>query len=473
LFLARHHAIDSVFTFKDLGLDLQRPTNTQKYKCQEREPGAMTSESHHYCKNLMEVNKSHAVVTNQPIYNEQGILLLAPGSELSEKRADILLQHKLMKPLEECVGIASSFSAKQLYEFINKFSANIAGLVAVTDSENHQRILRQVCLYYEKFPLLQQNLTVLALRAPRIYYQGLFSAAAGLAIAIQLKLSQKELQTVFIAGLYHDIGFLYLAPELSQKTQEFSNDEWKALQAHPIIAQRFLNLIPDLPKEIGSAIANHHERIDGTGYPFNVFGDKLPMVSQIIAATDNIIFNHSRYQDYGVHAHAMLLTALKLSDNIYFETVYDAAMVLFKHAPSPTTTLIEAPSADELLARQKMLRQQFENATFLSKKLMALPAGPMTRSVSAVMGRLAISVVRSGILQQEEWLSKSTQEHVAEDSLSLVEVSVMQDQIYDQLLHLKNIMERVVEAIPAHDTPLKTLAEKALNQIELQYALTS
>ena len=71
----------------------------------------MTNESDNYCKNLIEVNKSHSVVTNQPIYNEQGMLLLAAGSELSEKRADILLQHKLMKPLEECVGIASSFNA--------------------------------------------------------------------------------------------------------------------------------------------------------------------------------------------------------------------------------------------------------------------------------------------------------------------------------------------------------------------------
>jgi hypothetical protein len=91
------------------------------------------------------------------------------------------------------------------------------------------------------------------------------------------------------------------------------------------------------------------------------------------------------------------------------------------------------------------------------------------------MGRLGIAVVRSGILQQEheEWLSKTTQEQAAEDGLSLVEVGVMQDQIYDQLLHLKNIMERVVEAIPTQDAPLKALAEKALNQIELQYTLAT
>lgn len=432
----------------------------------------MNSEATNYCKNLIEVNKTNSVITNQAIYNDQGILLLAEGADLNEKRAAILLQHKLMKPLEQCVGISSSLNAKQLYDFLNKFADNIPGLKAVTVKDDFQKSLRQMCVFYEKYPLLQQNLTVLALRAPRIYYHGLFSAMAGLAISIQLKLSTREQQTVFVAGLFHDVGFLYLAPELSSKTQEFTNDEWKALQAHPIIAKRFLDLVPDLPKEVGIAIANHHERIDGTGYPHHIFGDKFPMVSQIIAATDNIIFNNSRYQDYGVHAHTMLLTALKFSDNIYLESVYDAAMVLFKHAQSPATKHIAAPSVDELLARQQMLQQQFENTKFLAKKLMLLPEGPMTRSVSAVMGRLAISVVRSGILQpeQQEWLSKFTHTNDPEDSLSLVELSVMLDQIYDQLLHLKNIMERVVEALPANESSLKSLAEQALHQIDFQEA---
>jgi hypothetical protein len=430
----------------------------------------MNTETTNYCRNLIEVNKTNSVITNQAIYNDQGILLLAEGADLNEKRAAILLQHKLMKPLEQCVGISSSLNAKQLYEFLNKFSGNIAGLKPVTEKDDFQKSLRQMCLFYEKYPLLQQNLTVLALRAPRIYYQGLFSALAGLAISIQLKLALREQQTVFVSGLFHDVGFLYLAPELYTKTQEFTSDEWKALQAHPLIAKRFLDLVPDLPKEIGNAIANHHERIDGTGYPYHIFGDKFPMVSQIIAATDNIIFNHARYQNYGVHAHTMLLTALKFSDNIYLESIYDAAMVLFKHAPSPTTKLAEAPSVGELLARQKMLRQQFDNTKFLSQKLMLLPQGAMTRSVSAVMGRLAISVVRSGILQpeQEEWLSKFGQSGEADDSLSLVELSVMLDQIYDQLLHLKNIMERVIEAIPSNESSLKVIAEKALLDINIQ-----
>jgi len=433
----------------------------------------MIDEKNRYCANLMEVNKSHSVVTNQPIYNEHGVLLLAEGAELTEKRATILLEHKLTKPLEQCVGIANSLNAKQLYTFLNKFADNLPGLAAVTKDESYQKSLRQMCLYYEKFPLLQQNLTVLALRMQRIYFQGIFSAMAGLAIGIQLKLEPKELQAIFIAGLFHDIGFLYLAPELTQKTAEFTNEEWKALQSHPLIAQRFLDLVPGLPKDIGAAITTHHERIDGTGYPFHLFGDKLSPVSQIISATDNMIFNYARYEGYGAHAHNMLLAALKLSDNIYFESIYNAALLLFKYAAIPSNKPDQTPSAIEILERQKKLRQQFENAKFLSQKLMALSLTPMVRSLSSVMGRLAVSVVRSGILQpeQEEWLMHYVDPDSAEDALSLIEISVMLDQIYDQLIHLKNIMERIVESIPANETTFKSLAQKALSQINLHDAL--
>lgn len=429
------------------------------------------SQQNNYCLNLIEVNKKQPVTTTQDIFNQQGLLLLAEGASLDEKRSQILLQHKLIKPLEHCVGIANSMDAHQLFDYLNKFAKQLPGLYAVTNNESYQKTLRIACLFYEKFPLLKQNLTVMALRAQHIYYQGLFSALAGVAIAKKLNLNLQDIQATFIAGLFHDVGFLYLAPELREKSHGFTIHEWKALQAHPLIAQRFLTMVPGLPKEISQAIIDHHERIDGTGYPRQLFGDKISVVSQIIAATDNIIFNYSRYQDFGVHAHSMLLAALKLSDNIYFESVYDAATILFKEAPIPKEKLLDLPSVEALLIRQQKLRQQFTHAKGLAQQLFTLQQTPIIRSISAVMGRLAISVVRSGILQpeQEEWLS-NLRDHNPQDNnegWSLIEISVMQDQIHDQLVHLKNLMERAVENI-SHEQSAFTHYAALLHQIDLQ-----
>ncbi len=434
----------------------------------------MNEEQNHYCVNLIEVNKKQRVTTSQAIYNDQGVLLLAEGADLNEKRAQILLQHKLMKPLEHCIGIASSFDAKQLFALLNKFANDVPGLLAVTDNDDYQKSLRSACLFYEKFPLLQQNLTVLALRAPTIYFQGIFCALAGLAIALKLDLSIKEQQTTFIAGLFHDIGFLYLAPELREKTQGFSSEEWKALQAHPIIAQRFLNYVPDLPKEIGIAIVDHHERIDGTGYPRHIFGDKLTPASQIIAASDNILVNYHRYKDYGIHTHTLLLIALKLSDNIYFEPVYNATLVLLKYTPEPTTHITQSVSIEKLLTHQKMLQKQFEYVKLLAQQLNINSKNPQVRSVNAVMGRLAIAIIRSGILQPEQitWLETFTHGLTPEQHMSLAEVSVMLDQIFDQLVHLKNLMERIVENIPQTESQFKEEAELTLSHIVLN-AMTS
>lgn len=408
----------------------------------------LDSEQKHYCLNLIEVNRKQAVTANQPILNQQGVLLLAQGASLDEHRSQVLLQHKLMKPLEHCVGVSDSLDAHQLFDYLNKFAENLPGLHAVTRNNDYQQTLRLVCLFYEKFPLLRQNLTVLALRARHVYFQGIFCALAGVAIARKLNLTLQQVQATFIAGLFHDVGFLYLPPELREKTQGFSAAEWKALQAHPLIAKRFLDMVPGLPADIGQAIVDHHERIDGTGYPRHLFGDKISIVSQIIAATDSIIYHHSRYQDFGAHAHGMLLMALKFSDNIYFESVFDAATVLFKETPTPPEAIQELPAASILLARQKKLRSYFTIARQLAQQLVGKSSHPIARSITAVMGRLAISVVRSGILQpeQEVWL-----EHLdmpsSSDSLALIEVSVMQDQIYDQLVHLKNLLERYLETI--------------------------
>jgi HD-GYP domain-containing protein (c-di-GMP phosphodiesterase class II) len=419
-------------------------------------PQMTDSQQNNYCLNLIEVNKKQPVVTNQDIFNQQGLLLLAKGANLDEKRSQVLLQHKLIKPLEHCVGIADSLDAYQLFEYLNNFARSLPGLYAITNNDSYQKTLRIACLFYEKYPLLKQNLTVTALRAKDIYFHSLYSALAGVAIAKKLNLSLPEIEATFIAGLFHDVGFLYLPLELREKKAGFTLHEWKALQAHPVIAQRFLSMIPGLPKEIGEAIVNHHERIDGTGYPRQLFGDKISIISQIIAATDNIVFNYNRYQDYGVHAHSMLLAALKLSDNIYFESVYDAATLLCKEAPRPNQNLLKLPTVEKLLSRQKTLRQQFTSAKQLSQQLFTLPQNPIVRSISAVMGRLAISVVRSGVLQpeQDEWLtnlSPINDSNIHNEGWSLIEISVMQDQIHDQLVHLKNLMERAIENISPED----------------------
>lgn len=104
------------------------------------------SEQQHYCMNLVEVNKKQKVVTNQPIYNQQGVLLLAEGADLDEKRSLILLQHKLFKPLEQCVGIADSLGARELFDYLNRFAKSLPGLYAVTNQNDFQKILRLVCV---------------------------------------------------------------------------------------------------------------------------------------------------------------------------------------------------------------------------------------------------------------------------------------------------------------------------------------
>lgn len=242
----------------------------------------MNEEQRHYCSHLVDVNKTRGVATSRDIYNDRGVLLLAGGIRITESLVDLLIQHQLIKPIEECVVIEHSFDASQMFRFMNKFARNVPGLFNVVDNSLYQEQLHQMCFFYDRFPLIRQTLTVLAHRMPGVYYQALFSAMAGLAIAIKLELGYFDKQTTFIAALLHDAGFLYLDPGLCRKAHGFTSDEWGALQSHPLIVKSFLDRVTGLPKAVGMVVADHHERIDGTGFPRQMFGDKISICSQIL-----------------------------------------------------------------------------------------------------------------------------------------------------------------------------------------------
>ena len=84
----------------------------------------------------------------------------------------------------------------------------VAGLLKAGDSVDAIVTFDQQAVGAHVSRLLLQNLTVLAVRAQHLYFQGLFSALAGIAIARKLNLSLPEIHATFIAGLVHDVGVL-------------------------------------------------------------------------------------------------------------------------------------------------------------------------------------------------------------------------------------------------------------------------
>lgn len=104
-------------------------------------------------------------------------------------------------------------------------------------------------------------------------------------IAGLMSFSEEQQQKIGIAGYLHDIGKVYIPSEVLNKEGQLTRKERGLMKKHSYKTLEMLSHIKSLG-EITPWAANHHERLDGSGYPFGIHGDELDAESRIIAVAD-------------------------------------------------------------------------------------------------------------------------------------------------------------------------------------------
>jgi HD-GYP domain-containing protein (c-di-GMP phosphodiesterase class II) len=125
---------------------------------------------------------------------------------------------------------------------------------------------------------------VICLRDPALADHLRGTAEVACAIGAQLGASLDTLDLLYAAGLLHDIGKLAVSETILWKPSGLTRAEWQVMRSHPEAGH---HLIADIMEpDINSAVLNHHERIDGEGYPRAIDGRTLPMVTRIVQVAD-------------------------------------------------------------------------------------------------------------------------------------------------------------------------------------------
>ncbi|AVX20121.1 HDIG domain-containing protein [Carboxydocella sporoproducens DSM 16521] len=110
-------------------------------------------------------------------------------------------------------------------------------------------------------------------------------AAYAKIIANELRLSQDEIEKIYLAGLFHDIGKIGIPDYILNKPGKLNDEELMFIKEHPRIACRILESF-DIFKDILPAIEQHHEQWNGSGYPFGLIGESIDLGARIIAVAD-------------------------------------------------------------------------------------------------------------------------------------------------------------------------------------------
>ncbi|NLZ14738.1 MAG: HD-GYP domain-containing protein [Thermotogaceae bacterium] len=100
-----------------------------------------------------------------------------------------------------------------------------------------------------------------------------------------LGLPVSDLQTLYWAGLVHDIGKILVPTSILNKPGKLTLDEYEMVKKHPVWGYQVLNTSEEL-QEIAFIIKHHHERWDGNGYPDRLSGVDIPLLSRILALVD-------------------------------------------------------------------------------------------------------------------------------------------------------------------------------------------
>ncbi|MBZ9597984.1 HD-GYP domain-containing protein [Streptomyces erythrochromogenes] len=108
---------------------------------------------------------------------------------------------------------------------------------------------------------------------------------ASMMIARELGMAEDRLEVVRFAGILHDVGKIGVPTRLLRKDGPLTPQERRIIELHPEYGHEMVRGIGFLG-EARSAILHHHERVDGTGYPYGLTGEQIPVLARVVAVAD-------------------------------------------------------------------------------------------------------------------------------------------------------------------------------------------
>ncbi len=283
---------------------------------------------------ILEVNDSASTLYG---YSREELLKMR-HTELSAEPArtrEATLKHKDCVPLryhrkKDGTVFPCEIAARHLMRN-NRF----VHIAAIRDISERMQKENEVLQSFEKLrnamnAVIQATSSMTEARDP--YTSGHQRRVANLArsIAKEMELPQDSIEAIRTAGAIHDIGKISVPVEILSKPSNLSEPEFGLIRNHPVTAYNILKDI-EFPWPIAEIIYQHHERMDGSGYPRGLKGEAILVEARILAVADVVeaIASHRPYRpSRGIEAALHEIDAQK--GILYDEKVVKACLTLFR-----------------------------------------------------------------------------------------------------------------------------------------------
>ena len=236
------------------------------------------------------------MVTAQSIFNEKGAAFLVRGTPLTDRYIYRLRQ--LSVPELHVTSLSADFQLPPPPDVIEE-RTRVQAVDSVAETFRQAEVngqfdmnLMEQCADLLVRDIMAKKKNLVQITDIRLHDSYTFSHSVNVAVLATMLgnlcgYSKSKLQVITLGGLLHDIGKLAVPTPILNKTSSLTADEFKIIRRHPSEGRKIL-------KELNSPIASilaiiavqHHEHLDGSGYPYHVRGKSIHPYSRITAIAD-------------------------------------------------------------------------------------------------------------------------------------------------------------------------------------------
>jgi len=241
------------------------------------------------------------VTLAKPIYTSNGNILLAPGKELSEAMIHRLVdlgitQVYIQDPRTDDIVVEEAVSEETRNRAVKTVYSTFSQMIESRKwarTVSNPRLGREFRGAFEDILYdLQSNkhvmvhLTNIHTTDNYLYSHsvnvGIYSAALGMALGLK----RDDLIDLGIGAMLHDIGKTQIPLEILNKPGKLTDEEYRTMKEHSMHGYQILKDHPDIPLISAHCALQHHERLDGTGYPRGLKGSEIHLFGQIVGIAD-------------------------------------------------------------------------------------------------------------------------------------------------------------------------------------------
>ena len=258
---------------------------------------ATAPDSPHYLRALTDMADRRAVVTQDAIYTDNGIKLVEKGARIDSRLYDRLVQHKLREPIDRHLTVENA--------------VDVSALIAAGQDLAEQGVLPQMLAQalgsagklLARFRAVSLpdpvafKLTVMRDQRPGLFEHSLQMMMVAVFLGLKSGLSERDCIPLAAAALLHDAGVLHMDPAWMDPLNKVTGVQRKHLVAHPITSMLMLKDAGVYPRSVEIAVLEHHERMDGSGYPRGLPGAEISPMGRILLLAEVVTAFYENYTD--------------------------------------------------------------------------------------------------------------------------------------------------------------------------------